>query len=108
MVGSSTALSISDIPWAGPTGSVVVGCVDGKYVINPNVEERAKSTIHLNLAGTSDAILMIEAGANEVTDAEMVGAIMFGHEEIKKVCAWIANPREKWNSTISPKTSTRR
>ena len=90
MVGSSIALSISDIPWAGPTGSVVVGCVDGKYVINPNVEERAKSTIHLNLAGTSDAILMIEAGANEVTDAEMVGAIMYGHEEIKKVCAWIA------------------
>ena len=91
MVGSSIALSISDIPWAGPTGSVVVGCVDGKYVINPNVEERAKSTIHLNLAGTSDAILMIEAGANEVTDEEMVGAIMFGHEEIKKVCAWIAD-----------------
>ena len=91
MVGSSIALSISDIPWAGPTGSVVVGCVDGEYVINPDVEQRAKSTIHLNLAGTSDAILMIEAGANEVTDAEMVGAIMFGHEEIKKVCAWIAD-----------------
>ena len=91
MIGSSIALSISDIPWAGPTGSVVVGCVDGKYVINPNVEERAKSTIHLNLAGTSDAILMIEAGAKEVTDAEMVGAIMYGHEEIKKVCAWIEN-----------------
>ncbi len=91
MIGSSIALSISDIPWAGPTGSVVVGCVDGQYVINPNVEERAKSTIHLNLAGTSDAILMIEAGANEVTDAEMVGAIMFGHEEIKKICAWIAD-----------------
>ena len=89
MLGSSIALSISDIPWAGPTGSVVVGCVDGKYVINPNVEERAKSTIHLNLAGTQDAILMIEAGANEVTDAEMVGAIMYGHEEIKKICVWI-------------------
>ncbi len=91
MVGSSIALSISDIPWAGPTGSVVVGCVDGEYVINPDVEQRAKSTIHLNLAGTSDAILMIEAGANEVTDVEMVGAIMFGHEEIKKVCAWISD-----------------
>ncbi len=91
MVGSSIALSISDIPWAGPTGSVVVGLVDGEYVINPDVEQRAKSAIHLNLAGTSDAILMIEAGANEVTDAEMVGAIMFGHEEIKKVCAWIAD-----------------
>ncbi len=91
MVGSSIALSISDIPWAGPTGSVVVGMIDGEYVINPDVEQRAKSAIHLNLAGTSDAILMIEAGANEVTDAEMVGAIMYGHEEIKKVCAWIAN-----------------
>ncbi len=89
MVGSSIALSISDIPWAGPTGSVVVGMVDGEYVINPDVEQRAKSAIHLNLAGTSDAILMIEAGANEVTDEEMVGAIMYGHEEIKKVCAWI-------------------
>jgi len=91
MVGSSIALSISDIPWAGPTGSVVVGMVDGEYVINPDVEQREKSRIHLNLAGTSDAILMIEAGAHEVTDEEMVGAIMFGHEEIKKVCAWIAD-----------------
>ena len=89
MVGSSIALSISDIPWAGPTGSVVVGCIDGQYIINPTVAEKEKSSIHLNLAGTSDAILMIEAGANEVTDAEMVGAIMFGHEEIKKVCKWI-------------------
>ena len=89
MIGSSVALSISDIPWAGPTGSVVVGMVDGEYLINPNVEERAKSAIHLNLAGTKDAILMIEAGANEVTDAEMVGAIMYGHEQIKKICAWI-------------------
>ena len=89
MIGSSVALSVSDIPWAGPTGSVIVGCVDGKYVINPTVEEKEKSTIHLSLAGTKDAILMIEAGANEVTDAEMVGAIMYGHEEIKKVCAFI-------------------
>ena len=89
MIGSSVALSISDIPWAGPTGAVVVGMVDGEYLINPNVEERAKSAIHLNLAGTKDAILMIEAGANEVTDAEMVGAIMYGHEQIKKICAWI-------------------
>ena len=89
MIGSSVALSISDIPWAGPTGSVVVGCVDGKYVINPTVAEKEKSTIHLSLAGTKDAILMIEAGAEEVSDSEMVGAIMFGHEEIKKVCAFI-------------------
>ncbi len=89
MIGSSIALAISDIPWAGPTGSVVVGMVDGKYVINPNLKERETSAIHLNLAGTKDAILMIEAGANEVTNDEMVGAIMFGHEEIKKICTFI-------------------
>ena len=89
MIGSSIALSISDIPWAGPTGSVVVGLVDGQYVINPDAAQREKSTIHLNLAGTKDAILMIEAGANEVTNDEMVGAIMFGHQEIKKICEFI-------------------
>ncbi len=89
MIGSSVALAISDIPWAGPTGSVVVGLVDGKYVINPDLAQRAKSDIHLNLAGTKDAILMIEAGANEVTNEQMVNAIMFGHEEIKKICAFI-------------------
>ncbi len=89
MIGSSIALSISDIPWAGPTGSVVVGLVDGEYVINPDAEQREKSSIHLNLAGTKDAILMIEAGADEVTNDEMVGAIMFGHAEIKKICAFI-------------------
>ncbi len=89
MIGSSIALSISDIPWAGPTGSVIVGLVDGNYVINPNAEEREKSTIHLNLAGTKDAILMIEAGADEVTNDEMVGAIMFGHKEISKICEFI-------------------
>ncbi len=89
MIGSSIALSISDIPWAGPTGSVVVGLVDGEYIINPDAEQREKSSIHLNLAGTKDAILMIEAGADEVTNDEMVGAIMFGHAEIKKICAFI-------------------
>ena len=89
MLGSSIAIAISDIPWAGPTGSVVVGMVDGKYVINPDLAQREKSAIHLNLAGTKDAILMIEAGADEVTNDQMVGAIMFGHEEIKKICAFI-------------------
>ena len=89
MIGSSVALSISDIPWMGPTGSVVVGLVDGEYVINPDAAQRAKSTIHLNLAGTKDAILMIEAGADEVTNDEMVGAIMFGHREISKICTYI-------------------
>ncbi len=89
MIGSSIALAISDIPWAGPTGSVVVGLVDGKYVINPDLAQREKSRIHLNLAGTKDAILMIEAGADEVTNDEMVGAITFGFEEIKKICRFI-------------------
>ncbi len=89
MLGSSIALSISDIPWAGPTGSVVVGIVDGKYVINPTVEQKEKSTLALNLSGTKDAIMMVEAGAKEIDDDEMVGAILFGHEEIKKQCAFI-------------------
>ena len=89
MLGSSIALSISDIPWAGPTGSVTVGLVDGKYVINPDNEQREKSTLHLNLSGTKDAIMMVEAGAKEIDDEEMIGAILFGHEEIKKQCAFI-------------------
>ena len=89
MIGSSIALSISDIPFAGPTGSVFVGCVDGKYIINPNTEEREKSTMHLTLSGTKDAIMMVEAGAKEVDDEVMIGAILFGHEEIKKQCAFI-------------------
>ena len=89
MLGSSIALSISDIPFAGPTGSVVVGLVDGEYVINPDSAQRAKSRLHLSLAGTKDAIMMVEAGANEVSEQEMLGAILFGHEEIKKIVAFI-------------------
>ncbi len=89
MIGSSVALSISDIPWGGPTGSVVVGLVDGEYVINPDAAQRERSTIHLNLAGMKDAILMIEAGADEVSNDEMVGAIMFGQREISKICKYI-------------------
>ena len=89
MIGSSVALSISDIPFAGPTGSVVVGYVDGKFVINPDSAQREKSTLALNLSGTKDAILMVEAGANELSEDEMVDAILFGHEEIKKIVAWI-------------------
>ncbi len=89
MVGSSIALSISDIPFAGPTGSVVVGLVDGQYVINPDSEQREKSRLHLSLSGTKDAIMMVEAGASVITEQEMLGAIMFGHEEIKKIVAFI-------------------
>ena len=89
MIGSSIALSISDIPFAGPTGSVVVGMIDGKYVINPDSEQREKSRLHLSLSGTKDAIMMVEAGADIITEEEMLGAILFGHEEIKKIVAFI-------------------
>lgn len=89
MIGSSIALSVSDIPFAGPTGSVVVGLVDGEYVINPDSAQRAKSKLHLSLSGTRDAIMMVEAGADVVTEKEMLGAILFGHEEIKKIVAFI-------------------
>lgn len=89
MIGSSIALSISDIPFNGPTGSVVVGLVDGKFVINPDNAQRLKSLLHLSLSGTSDAIMMVEAGANEISENQMLEAIMFGHEEIKKQCDFI-------------------
>ena len=89
MLGSSIARSISDIPFAGPTGSVVVGMVDGEYIINPDSAQRAKSRLHLSLSGTKDAIMMVEAGADVVTEKEMLGAILFGHEEIKKIVAFI-------------------
>ena len=89
MVGSSIALSISDIPFDGPTGSVFVGMVDGEYIINPNEEQTAKSKISLTLAGTKSAIMMVEAGAEIVTEEEMLGAILKGHEEIKNICDFI-------------------
>jgi polyribonucleotide nucleotidyltransferase len=89
MIGSSIALSISDIPFAGPTGSVVVALVDGKYIINPNQAEREKSVLNLNLSGTRDAIMMVEAGANEISEKEMLDAILFGHEAIKEQCDFI-------------------
>ncbi len=95
MLGSSIALSISGLPFAGPTGSVVVGYVDGEYVINPNLEQRAKSRLHLTVSGTKDAVMMVEAGANEITEDEMLGAILFAHEEIKKICDFILEIKEE-------------
>lgn len=91
MIGSSIALSVSDIPFQGPTGSVVVGLVDGKYIINPDSKEREKSRLALTLSGTKDAVMMVEAGAFEVSEEEMLKAILFGHEEIKKIVEWIEN-----------------
>ncbi len=89
MIGSSVALAISDIPWDGPTGSVVVGQVDGQFVINPSLEQRERSTMHMTVSGTKEAIMMVEAGANEVPEDVMLDAIMFAHEEIKKIVEFI-------------------
>lgn len=89
MIGSSVALAISDIPWDGPTGSVRVGRVDGNLVINPTLEQRGRSDINLTVAGTKEAIMMVEAGADEVPEEDMLDAILFGHEEIKKIVAFI-------------------
>lgn len=85
MLAASIAVSISDIEFAGPVGSVVVGRVDGNFVINPNAEQTKKSDMHVVVSGTSAAVLMVEAGANEVTESDMLAAILFGHEEIKKI-----------------------
>ncbi|MBQ6622594.1 MAG: polyribonucleotide nucleotidyltransferase, partial [Mogibacterium sp.] len=86
MLGSSLALAISDIPWDGPTASVVVGRVDGELIINPTYEQRMASDINLTVSGTKDAIMMVEAGAKEVPEMEMLDAIMFGHAEIRNLC----------------------
>ena len=88
MLGSSIALSVSNIPFEGPTGAVKVGCVDGKYIVNPTIEEQEKSVIDLTVSGTKEAILMVEAGAKEVSEELMLNAILFAHEEIKKQVAF--------------------
>ncbi|MFE1244458.1 polyribonucleotide nucleotidyltransferase [Fictibacillus sp. NPDC058756] len=88
MIGSSLALSISDIPFEGPIAGVTVGRIDGEFVINPTVEQNEKSDIQLIVAGTKHAINMVEAGAEEVSEETMLEAIMFGHEEIKKLIAF--------------------
>ena len=89
MIGSSIALSISDIPFAGPTGSVSVGMVDGKFVVNPTLEQRDASALHLFVSGTKDAVMMVEASAKEVDEQTMLEAILFGFEEIKRIVAFI-------------------
>ena len=89
LLGSSIALSISDIPWNGPVASVIMGLVDGEFVVNPNAEQRKRSRMAVTVAGTAKKVVMIEAGAKEVSDQEMYDAIMMAHEEIKKVCAFI-------------------
>ncbi len=88
MIGASCALSISDIPFEGPIAGVRVGMIDGQYIINPTIEQAKVSRLNLAVAGTKDAILMVEAGAKEISEDEMLDAIWFGHEEIKKLVEW--------------------
>lgn len=88
MLGSSLALMVSDIPFDGPIAGVTIGMIDGEFIVNPTVEQLKNSTIDLTVAGTKDAINMVEAGALEVPEETMLEAIVFGHEEIKKVIAF--------------------
>ena len=109
MTAVAIAISISDIPWNGPVASVSVGLVDGKFVLNPNIEERAKSDLDLTVASSGEKIVMIEAGANEVDDKTMLDAIMTGHEELKHIIdfineikAEVGKPKIKFESMEVP------
>lgn len=94
VTGASAALTLSDIPFLGPIGAVVVGRVDGKFIINPTLAQSEASDLHLTVAGTRDAVIMVEAGAREVPEEIILDAIMYGHEEIKKIVAFISDFRE--------------
>ena len=89
MNGASIAISISEMPFAGPVGAVIVGLVDGEFVINPTLEQRERSEMHVTVAGTKKKVVMIEAGANEVSEDVMYDAIVYAHSEIKKICDFI-------------------
>jgi len=91
MIGSSIALSISDIPWNGPIAGVFVGMVDGVLIVNPTSEQREKSILELTVAASFEKVVMIEAGAKEVSDEDMYNAIMLAHDEIKKLCGFISD-----------------
>lgn len=109
MIGASCALSISDIPFEGPIAGVRVGRVDGKFIINPTLEQAAVSEMNVALAGTKEAILMVEAGAKEVSEQVMLDAILFGHEEIKKLVAFqeqiqaeVGKPKMEFTPYVPP------
>lgn len=88
-IGASIALGISDIPFYGPVAAVSIGYVDGKFIVNPNKDQREKTSLNLTVAGTADAINMVEAGANELSEDEMLEAMMVAHAEIKEICGFI-------------------
>src|SRR5580698_4370765 len=87
--GASCALALSDIPFHGPVGAVRIGLIDGNFIVNPIYAERAKSTLNIMVVGTKDGIVMVESGAKECSEEDVVGAIEFAHEQIKKICAAI-------------------
>ncbi|MBN4067803.1 MAG: polyribonucleotide nucleotidyltransferase [Alkaliphilus sp.] len=89
MIGSSIALSISSIPFMGPTAAVIVGMIDGKAIVNPTSEESEASDLHLVVSGTKDAVMMIEAKANDLTEEQMLDCILLAHDEIKKIVVFI-------------------
>lgn len=89
MIGSSIAVCVSDIPFNGPVAAVYVGMIDGEFIINPTEEQREQSDLNLIVSGSTKKVVMIEAGANEVSESDMYDAIMFAHEEIKKICAFL-------------------
>ncbi len=91
LIATSIAISISDIPWNGPIGGISVGLVDGEIVLNPTLEQRAKTDLNLTVAGTMEKIVMIEAGANQVPEDTMLDALQAGHDEIKKIVAFISD-----------------
>ena len=95
MIGSAIATSISDIPFLGPIAGVRVGRIDGEFVINPTVEQREKSDLNLTVAGSYDAVMMVEAGANELSEEVVLDAILFGHEEIKRLVKFQQEMMEK-------------
>ncbi|MBE5760651.1 MAG: polyribonucleotide nucleotidyltransferase [Clostridiales bacterium] len=99
MIGASAALTVSEIPFAGPVGAVCIGMIDGEFIVNPSHEQEEVSRLHLVVAGTKDAVLMVEAGAQEVSEDEMLSAILFGHEEIKKIVALQDQIREEIGKT---------
>lgn len=109
MIGASCALSISDIPFEGPIAGVRVGRVDGKFIINPTLEQAAVSEMNVAVAGTKEAILMVEAGAKEVSEQVVLDAILFGHEEIKKLVAFqeqiqaeVGKPKMEFTPYVPP------
>ena len=95
MIGASAALTVSDVPFNGPTAGVEVGLIDGEFVINPSVTQFSQSELRLTVAGTKDAVLMVEAGADQVSEDVMVDAIMFGHQAIKELCRFQEEIREE-------------